>query len=302
MIELAEYKYIINDQYIDRESLINEITNNILEQLIQQGTELIQPIQIIDNLNSNSSTNALSANMGRYIKTNIQELMANVYNNIIDNLNDPENPNNKYLFLSANLGYQLNERIKKLEATAAGGGSINSNFPKGAIVMWSGNINNIPQGWALCDGEDGRPNLYDKFIKGITNNITNPGTIGGAHERSLTVDNLPQHTHNIVHTHTTQNHAHLNNHHHTLSNSMCEANGSHTHEFINEQSQWYSCLYKTNNIIAVKHDNTGDHIIPAAKKKINNTNNDYVFSSETKSSVEHVHNVRGHTDKNCQAA
>src|SRR5262245_17215242 len=36
--------------------------------------------------------------------------------------------------------------------------------PKGAIIMWSGNT--IPEGWALCDGIDGRPALQNRFVVG----------------------------------------------------------------------------------------------------------------------------------------
>tara|TARA_B100002019_G_scaffold281975_1_gene286676 strand:+ start:1166 stop:2161 length:996 start_codon:yes stop_codon:yes gene_type:complete len=36
----------------------------------------------------------------------------------------------------------------------------------GMIVMWHGLIANIPTGWALCDGNNGTPNLTDKFIVG----------------------------------------------------------------------------------------------------------------------------------------
>ena len=39
--------------------------------------------------------------------------------------------------------------------------------PKGVIVMWSGRINDIPTGWALCNGEKGTPNLSGRFIVGV---------------------------------------------------------------------------------------------------------------------------------------
>jgi microcystin-dependent protein len=32
--------------------------------------------------------------------------------------------------------------------------------------MWSGAVNAIPAGWALCDGGSGRPDLRDRFIVG----------------------------------------------------------------------------------------------------------------------------------------
>lgn len=38
--------------------------------------------------------------------------------------------------------------------------------PSGAIVMWSGAIADIPAGWLLCDGNNGTPDLRDRFIVG----------------------------------------------------------------------------------------------------------------------------------------
>ncbi|WP_440974368.1 hypothetical protein [Pseudomonas koreensis] len=39
-----------------------------------------------------------------------------------------------------------------------------ASIPKGTIVMFNGDT--IPEGWGLCDGRDGRPNLIDRFIIG----------------------------------------------------------------------------------------------------------------------------------------
>ena len=39
-------------------------------------------------------------------------------------------------------------------------------FLKGMIVLWSGSIASIPGGWALCDGNNGTPNLKNRFIVG----------------------------------------------------------------------------------------------------------------------------------------
>ena len=39
-------------------------------------------------------------------------------------------------------------------------------LPSGSIILWGGNINNIPNGWQICDGTNGTPNLIDKFIIG----------------------------------------------------------------------------------------------------------------------------------------
>ena len=38
--------------------------------------------------------------------------------------------------------------------------------PRGLIAMWSGAADTLPQGWALCDGNAGTPDLRDKFVVG----------------------------------------------------------------------------------------------------------------------------------------
>lgn len=75
--------------------------------------------------------------------------------------------------------------------------------PSGVILMWSGKDENIPNGWALCDGKEGRPDLSGRFILGKSSKDllhdkggsrdaaviehTHTGTIeaGGAHEHEL---------------------------------------------------------------------------------------------------------------------
>ena len=39
--------------------------------------------------------------------------------------------------------------------TFVGDGTI----PIGGIIMWSGSVQNVPSGWAICDGYKGTPNL-----------------------------------------------------------------------------------------------------------------------------------------------
>lgn len=67
-------------------------------------------------------------------------------------------------------------------------------IPVGVIVMWSGNLADVPSGWALCDGAGGTPDLRDRFVYGWTNGVQ-PGGIGGTDTYSLTVGQLPPHTH-----------------------------------------------------------------------------------------------------------
>jgi len=57
--------------------------------------------------------------------------------------------------------------------------------PPGVIVAWSGVISSIPSGWLLCDGNNGTPNLIDRFLQGISTAATNPGTTGGSHTKTV---------------------------------------------------------------------------------------------------------------------
>jgi hypothetical protein len=50
--------------------------------------------------------------------------------------------------------------------------------PIGLIVMWTGALADIPEGWVLCDGSDDTPGLQDRFIRG-TESDEEPGATGG---------------------------------------------------------------------------------------------------------------------------
>jgi microcystin-dependent protein len=60
--------------------------------------------------------------------------------------------------------------------------------------MWSGSIAAIPAGWALCNGQNGTPDLRDRFIVGAGSAYT-PGATGGANSVTLTTAQIPSHTH-----------------------------------------------------------------------------------------------------------
>lgn len=116
-----------------------------------------------------------------------------------------------------------------------GVGSSDGVTPVGLIAMWSGSAGSIPTGWALCDGTNATPNLIDKFVMGGASG----GATGGANSKTMTVNEMPQHTHDAgtigaSHTHGFSNvnasHSHgagsltVNSHNHNLNNT------SHRHE------------------------------------------------------------------------
>lgn len=77
--------------------------------------------------------------------------------------------------------------------TISGCGTI----PVGGIIPFFGEA--IPEGWALCNGENGTPDLTDHFILGARPEMT-AGATGGAASFTLREENLPAHTH--THTRT----------------------------------------------------------------------------------------------------
>jgi hypothetical protein len=52
-------------------------------------------------------------------------------------------------------------------------------IPSGGIILWSGSVVSVPDGWALCDGENGTPDLRDRFVVGAGDSYE-AGTTGGA--------------------------------------------------------------------------------------------------------------------------
>lgn len=66
----------------------------------------------------------------------------------------------------------------------------------GMIVIWSGAIVDIPAGFKLCDGNNGTPDLRDKFVVGAGTTY-NPGDNGGNVDHSHTL-NCDTHRHNLI--------------------------------------------------------------------------------------------------------
>lgn len=67
--------------------------------------------------------------------------------------------------------------------------------PSRFIMMWSGLISDIPSGWALADGNNGTPDLTDRFLIGVKDKQSSTGTTSGSHTVSLSSKHLPDHTH-----------------------------------------------------------------------------------------------------------
>ena len=69
---------------------------------------------------------------------------------------------------------------------------VSSGVPTGGIIMWSGA--SVPGGWSLCDGTNSTPDLRDRFIVS-SGSVYSIGDTGGVNSVTLTVDQIPAHTH-----------------------------------------------------------------------------------------------------------
>lgn len=85
----------------------------------------------------------------------------------------------------------MNIKYKGQSISGGGGGA---KIPAGIIAMWGGSADDIPQGWALCDGQDGRPDLRDRFVLGAGNSYA-VGAMGGEETHKLTTSEMPSHVH-----------------------------------------------------------------------------------------------------------
>lgn len=70
-------------------------------------------------------------------------------------------------------------------------------IPLGGIIMWSGAT--VPAGWKLCNGNNGTPDLRNRFIVG-SGSTYSIGDKGGAASVTLTAEQTPlrAHTHTMV--------------------------------------------------------------------------------------------------------
>jgi hypothetical protein len=74
--------------------------------------------------------------------------------------------------------------------------------PTGAILLWSGSIGSIPAGFVLCNGNNGTPDLRDRFIVGAGSSYAVDAT-GGSKDAIVV-----SHTHGATSTVTDPSHNH----------------------------------------------------------------------------------------------
>jgi len=80
-------------------------------------------------------------------------------------------------------------------------------IPQGGIGLWSGSLESIPEGFLICNGMNGTPDLRDRFVVGAGNAYAR-GAVGGFAARTptgtltiaphaLTANEIPEHVHQM---------------------------------------------------------------------------------------------------------
>ena len=82
-------------------------------------------------------------------------------------------------------------------------------YPEGSIIMHSGDLSGFDadgrglpgtdnEGWAICNGKHGTPDLSGMFVKGVDfNTLSELGSRGGDNSVVLTKDNMVTHDHEV---------------------------------------------------------------------------------------------------------
>lgn len=70
-----------------------------------------------------------------------------------------------------------------------------SSVPQGSIIPWYGDKANIPDGFALCDGTNGTPDLRNRFLVGA-GDAYKLAAVGGESTHVLSINEMPWHNHN----------------------------------------------------------------------------------------------------------
>lgn len=144
-----------------------------------------------------------------------------------------------------------------------------SQFVSGMIVMWSGTIATIPIGFLLCNGEEGTPDLTNKFVicaDADSSSLAKTTVTGAATQTGGTKDAiLVTHTH--VSTGTTDT---VGDHVHAIPNISSEQGGN----FLNLALQYDATTSMntdpagghlhtvTNNVSTVGEDGTNQNLVP----------------------------------------
>ena len=170
----------------------------------------------------------------------------------------------------------------ELEAAQLSSNLVNSFVPIGGIIMWSGTITQAEAltNWKICDGQNGTPDLRDKFVLGVGSSAAastaNKGDTNNSNTITLSEGQMPAHNHNIT-----------DNGHNHGDGTLAAANQSITGE-ITKISEGFNAAGTATGVFS----------------KTNNGNNSITESASTSPvsgftmDASHGHDVTGSTSNN----
>ena len=194
---------------------ITDVTSGTPRLLLATGSGTQKDVLSNSNLTYNTSTQVIAGKI------------SNISNHDTDDLS--EGSTNQY-FTTARARASVSATGDLSYNSSNGQFSVNvpSAFVSGMIILWSGNTGNIPSGFVLCDGNNGTPNLTDRFVVGA-GAAYSPGATGGSSSVTLSTSQLPSHNHSFSgsssHSHT------INNHTHSFS-ANTNNQGAHVHNLL----------------------------------------------------------------------
>ena len=103
-------------------------------------------------------------------------------------------------------------------------------IPVGGILAWTSDT--VPEGWAMCDGTNGTPDLRARFVVGADANRAS-GTTGGEESVTLALGQIPDHQHDY---------------------SVPAGASSRRHDYGTARAYWGTYTYDENRLMSASGD------------------------------------------------
>jgi len=124
--------------------------------------------------------------------------------------------------------------------------------PVGGIILWAGALGTLPGNWEICDGNNGTPDLRNRFVLGAGDSYI-VGNTGGAESVNLAHDHESSGAAGTSSTET-------NNHGHTVSGNT-GAGLAHTHELVTDENKWLVQVYNNDKLPQEERDYFHKHTL-----------------------------------------
>jgi len=157
-------------------------------------------------------------------------------------------------------------------------GYIDLCMPIGSIIMW--NKSTIPANWRICDGNNGTPNLTNRFIMGTQQTTVFPTRTGGVSTATLDTNTMPSHTHSLSFSQTLT----------TTSNNYVNiqiTDAGHSHQYTATQLQstgeWAPSNYANDKLAQSSGGDTSTNSYTLYSNESSGHSHTYQFQTTTSS-------------------